>query len=474
MNTGWPQTLTCSFAGHMASEYGVQVVTRQQDADLEYLRGASQQFCAKPQAYVEWLRSISIGQLRNSKFVDVLNGCFEQLRVRLVKDSCAPHLIAQALEIAASDVPLIEEVGEYGAPQHVVQVLCDQLAEACLFTAGRLVQNTAEGLRARGMPSAPDIDENKVRTLADLNFDSAPATPPIPLDRKEPVLLVATAGRGTRLRTTIPKALLPLAGRPLVHPILDSAARAGIQQVIVVLKYRAELHPPVLGPGCRYVIQKEALGHGHSVAAGLRLLQDHAGPCVLAYSDTPFLSAECFRKVIEPVRAGIAGMTVLTVPSRDMPEFGHLEESGGRVRAIRQPRFGEAGGDQADGGLYAFWPVDAALALLATTNRNPRYEFSFTEVVRELDRRGHVVQAAPVRDPREVLGINRPADWIVARRRVEELRAAIGFYGRYGGVAGGSRGPAELLEVANAYETRVQRMIGNILVLDDETGQAPA
>jgi hypothetical protein len=139
-----------------------------------------------------------------------------------------------------------------------------------------------------------------------------------------------------------------------------------------------------------------------------------------------------------------------------MPEFGHLVESRWRVRAIHQPRFGQQRSGRADGGLYALWPFEAIPALLATQNCNYRYEYSFTDIVSELDRRDYSVKAVAVNDPREVLGINRPADLILARQWVHELRAALSFYSHYGGLDGEALSAADLLYVAYSAE-RVHR-----------------
>ncbi|MCP4654912.1 MAG: NTP transferase domain-containing protein [bacterium] len=466
MNADWEEGHVCTLADHLEVNYDVPLGEACRDADFLHLYEESQRLCSDPAGYADRLRSIANRRLTGTRFVEELDRAFETLRTHFV-EGAHPHLIAEALQIVVSDLPMIEEVADYGAPQEVVAELCDGLVKEALFIADRLVLNTGRHLGAkRKVP--PPLDEKKVQPLERVLGNDSPELRGSPdFDRSEPVLVVATAGRGTRLRTTIPKALLPLAGRPFLGSIVDAARRAGIRHVVAVVKHRASLHPPTLGPEPTYVVQEEALGTAHSFATALRLLVEHDGPCVLSYSDTPFLTSASFRAVLDPVAAGTAVMSILAVATEAEPEFGRLEESAGRVRAILQPRFGQQGAGRADGGLYACRLAETLPALLATRNRNHRYEYSFTEVVAELNQRGHVVTAVPVRDPREVLGVNRPADLILARRLVHELQADLDFFRRFSGTCAEALSPPELLELSNRSVERIRASVGAVLALND-------
>src|SRR5512144_2388031 len=98
-----------------------------------------------------------------------------------------------------------------------------------------------------------------------------------------PLAVVLAAGQGTRMKSDLPKVLVPVLGRPMIQFVLDALAAAGIHNVILVVGYRAEDVKAQLGPrpGVQFVLQAERLGTGHAVMMAQPLLAGHVGPVIV-------------------------------------------------------------------------------------------------------------------------------------------------------------------------------------------------
>src|SRR4051812_44259917 len=103
----------------------------------------------------------------------------------------------------------------------------------------------------------------------------------------EAVAVVLPAGLGTRMKSELPKVLIPVLGRPMIEYVLDALAAAGVARMIVVVGYRAEDVQKLLAgrPGIEFALQSERLGTGHAVKMAAPLLTDHRGPVIIIAGD---------------------------------------------------------------------------------------------------------------------------------------------------------------------------------------------
>src|SRR6266550_1633834 len=109
----------------------------------------------------------------------------------------------------------------------------------------------------------------------------------------EAVAVVLAAGLGTRMKSELPKVLIPVLGRPMIEYLLDALDAAGVSRTIVVVGYRAEdLRKLLAGrPGTQFALQSERLGTGHAVKMAAPLLAEHRGAVVVVAGDSPMLQA---------------------------------------------------------------------------------------------------------------------------------------------------------------------------------------
>ncbi len=111
--------------------------------------------------------------------------------------------------------------------------------------------------------------------------------------------VVLAAGKGTRMKSDLPKVLHQLNGRPLLDHVLDTVEAVGIDHTVVVVGHKADLVEETCArPGMQFVLQKPQLGTGHAV----QVTVDHLRPggyCVVLAGDVPLLRPETLRRLIE-------------------------------------------------------------------------------------------------------------------------------------------------------------------------------
>jgi bifunctional UDP-N-acetylglucosamine pyrophosphorylase/glucosamine-1-phosphate N-acetyltransferase len=150
--------------------------------------------------------------------------------------------------------------------------------------------------------------------------------------------VVLAAGEGTRMRSSLPKVLHPVAGQPLVAHVLDAAPHgAGAALAVVVGPDHKAVADEVkrVRPDAATFVQTERLGTAHAVLAAREAIARGADDLLVAFGDTPLISAETFARMRAPLAKG-AAVTVLGFQAADPTGYGRLLLQGGRLVAIRE------------------------------------------------------------------------------------------------------------------------------------------
>lgn len=261
--------------------------------------------------------------------------------------------------------------------------------------------------------------------------------------------VVLAAGMGTRMRSSLPKVLHPLCGRPLGAFALATAAACPDWQLIVVVGHQAEQVEAELrrwaerfGVAARFAHQQPQLGTGHAVQSALPALAPSVGEVVVSYADVPLLQAQTLQALREARRRAGAAAAVLTARLEDPTGYGRIlrregpdgEEILGIVeerdalpsqRAIRE----------VNTGIYCFERGLLEQALAQLRPDNAQGEYYLTDAVGWLAACGHRVVAVPVQDPVEVMGVNDRGQLLALegllreRTRQRLLAAGVGFWG---------------------------------------------
>src|SRR5215471_9060842 len=150
--------------------------------------------------------------------------------------------------------------------------------------------------------------------------------------------VVLAAGEGTRMRSSLPKVLHPVAGQPLLAHVLEAAPHgAGSWLAVVIGPDHQAVADEVrrLRPDAETFVQRERLGTAHAVLAARAAIERGADDLLVAFGDTPLISAETFERLRVPLQKG-AALAVLGFHAADPTGYGRLLREAGRLTAIRE------------------------------------------------------------------------------------------------------------------------------------------
>jgi bifunctional UDP-N-acetylglucosamine pyrophosphorylase/glucosamine-1-phosphate N-acetyltransferase len=224
-------------------------------------------------------------------------------------------------------------------------------------------------------------------------------------------VVILAAGKGTRMKSDLPKVLHRLATRPLIDHVIHTAQKLKPTQIVLVIGHEADLVRQTIGDGVRYTEQRQQLGTGHAVAQAETLLRDHPGNVLILYGDMPLLTEATMQQLID-LQAGNPGpLSMLTVIADNPRGFGRiLRDDDGTVLAIveeadctpEQLKIKEL-----NVGVYC---IEAGWlwSNLARIEMSPKGEYYLTDLVAIAARQGHKVGVITTSDLVETMGINTP------------------------------------------------------------------
>ena len=224
-------------------------------------------------------------------------------------------------------------------------------------------------------------------------------------------VVILAAGKGTRMKSALPKVLHRAAGLPLIDQILRLAASIHPSSTVVIVGHQADCVREALGerPGLRFAVQEPQLGTGHALLQAEPLLAGATGSVILLSGDVPLLRASTLAALIAAHEARTAAATVVTAEVDAPDGYGRIVREDGGIAAIVEHK--DATAAQRDireinSGIYAFDVAPLFDALRSIGSANAQGEYYLPDLVRIYRARGLVVETISVEDPREILGVN--------------------------------------------------------------------
>jgi bifunctional UDP-N-acetylglucosamine pyrophosphorylase/glucosamine-1-phosphate N-acetyltransferase len=240
--------------------------------------------------------------------------------------------------------------------------------------------------------------------------------------------VVLAAGKGTRMKSDLPKVLHPLAGRPMILHLLSSVARLAPARTVVVVGPGMDRVAETVHP-LPTALQREALGTGHAALAARESLAGFGGDVLILFADNPLISGETLERLLAARRAAPhPAVVVLGFRPPDPAEYGRLVTSAdGALQAIVETR--DATPEQraiglCNSGVMAvdgkkLWPL-----LERIGRNNAKQEYYLTDIA-ALARADDLPCAYVEAPAEELLGINSRAELAAAEAVVQkQLRAA--------------------------------------------------
>lgn len=248
--------------------------------------------------------------------------------------------------------------------------------------------------------------------------------------------LILAAGRGSRMKSDLPKAVHRVCGKPMVQFLIDRSKEAGSVRTSVVVGHGVDKVKSVLDPRVEVIVQKDQLGSGHAVNQAAKDFNGFHGSVLVLYCDTPLISVSTLRKLIQNHKELQTDCTLLSVDSPDPTGYGRVIRNGqGRVGKIVEEKNAtpeEKAVKEINVGCYLF-KSKALFSALKLVKRNPvNKEYYLTDVVEILSEKGRV-ESVKTDDQEEVLGVNTRVDLariteILQKRILEEhMLAGVGI-----------------------------------------------
>ena len=220
--------------------------------------------------------------------------------------------------------------------------------------------------------------------------------------------IILAAGKGTRMKTELPKCAFPLLKKPMVTYIIEALESINIDQIICVVGHKKEVLQDILKDRVKYAIQEEQLGTGHAVKCALDFIDDN-GYTIILPGDTPLIDKEILDQLIEVHKSNKNDFTIGTIVLDNPFGFGRIvrDSSNSVLRIIEEKDASEEERKikEINTGLFL---VDNKLlkkALLEIKNNNAKGEYYLTDIVEILSKEAKI-GTFTIKDTYKLNGIN--------------------------------------------------------------------
>lgn len=222
---------------------------------------------------------------------------------------------------------------------------------------------------------------------------------------------IMAAGKGTRMKSDLPKVLHKLNNRSMVHYVIDLAEKINSEKIVLIIGHKKELvEEECSDRHVQFVTQSPQLGTGHAVQMTEPVFKDYDGDILVLSGDVPLLTEKSIRALIKEHQNSNATATLLTAELNDPYGYGRIERNGeGSVKSIVEHK--DASEEQLkikeiNVGIYIFDAIRLFNALKNVKNENIQGEYYLPDVIPMFIEKGLVVRAVKSTFFDETRGIN--------------------------------------------------------------------
>jgi bifunctional UDP-N-acetylglucosamine pyrophosphorylase/glucosamine-1-phosphate N-acetyltransferase len=236
------------------------------------------------------------------------------------------------------------------------------------------------------------------------------------------------------MKSRVPKVLHPIAGRPMIERVLDTARAVAPATISLIVGHGAETVRDRLAASAdlQFALQSPQLGTAHALQQAEPLLAGHSGTLILLSGDVPLLRTATLAQLLTVHRRAGAAATVMTAVVDRPYGYGRIVRTGGRLARIVEERDAtptERQIKEINAGIYAFDLEPLFEALRGIASQNAQGEYYLTDLIAIYHRRKLTVETMVVEDPVEIRGINSRTELaevsrLVRQHKNEELMAA--------------------------------------------------
>ena len=238
--------------------------------------------------------------------------------------------------------------------------------------------------------------------------------------------VILAAGQGTRMKSTRPKVLHQILGRPMIAYLLDTLKESGVTDIVVVVGHQAGAVKAALKDyELRFVIQEPQLGTGHAVQVAMPAVPAESGTVMVLCGDAPLISGESIAALQMLHKRTAAAVTVQTIELPDGAHYGRVvRDEQGRVVAVVQAKDSHDRPDllairEINTGAYCFDAPFLVDGLMKIPKSPVTGEIYLTDLIHIARQQGRVVAALIDPDWEALLGINSRAELAGATQTVK-------------------------------------------------------
>lgn len=236
--------------------------------------------------------------------------------------------------------------------------------------------------------------------------------------------LILAAGKGTRMKSDLPKVIHKVNGIPMVKKIMDVLKEIGVENNILILGHKKELVLAEVGE-VEYVVQEEQLGTGHAIIMAKDKLKDYDGDVMVLCGDTPLLTSQTLQQLYNQHKTSNSVTTILTSIYENPFGYGRIVKDGEKVLGIVEEK--EANEEikrikEVNAGVYCFNSKELFLALDKIDNNNDKGEYYLTDVIGIQVKESKKVESFILEDNIEILGVNSKVELAQAEEVLRERK----------------------------------------------------
>ncbi len=221
--------------------------------------------------------------------------------------------------------------------------------------------------------------------------------------------LVLAAGKGTRMKTELPKCAFPILKKPMIEYIVEGVEASEVDESVAVVGHQREVLEDLLGDRVAYAYQEEQLGTGHAALSAAEVLEGKEGTTIILLGDMPLIDEEIIDGILATHERMENDLTVVTADYENPEGYGRIvRDRYGRIERIVEESDLALGQDsitEVNTGLYA---VDNRylFEMLRRIERNPnKGEYYLTDIV-EMMKDDYSIGSYTIRDAIKVMGVN--------------------------------------------------------------------
>lgn len=226
--------------------------------------------------------------------------------------------------------------------------------------------------------------------------------------------IILAAGKGTRMRSDLPKVVFEIDGVPMINRVINTARAMNSERIIVVIGYKKDVVKAVIpkDDSIRFAIQDPQNGTGHAIMVCRDQIQDFEGLIFILYGDVPLLTSATLQKMYEVHLKEQSACTVLTAVLDDPLQYGRIlrDENGDFNKIIehKDATDEERIVKEINTGIYCYNSADLLWSISQLKNDNSQGEYYLTDTLEILKDKGKHISVVILTDNVEASGVNSP------------------------------------------------------------------